>query len=340
MARLKIKEIRTAADLETMCASLEVTAEALKEEGVYLLASLLSPDLEEADRILPMEAEREMEFRMQAPSAQLWDTERARLYRLHLELFREPEEVLEEKDVLVGFYKKEIRGGEYFLNGEKVPLRAVRLPQGPAAKEAGEDIEGRRTWMRGMRRAQYNAVILKEADPELVRLCLEYGLYPITDGEEAPEEAPPLPEHQSPDYDLTVTSGGVLIENHSVFTNASEYLLKYQMLYEGEPTGCAGGLKADVPPGTGQYVELPFSEPAKAGRYTYRTALCYRKKTFWAEEGEEVISAELAMSSLFLGEAGPKEDKEQSGFGARTETGQKEEDSAEEETGTAGIPLL
>lgn len=299
-SRIKEIKIKTETEEDGACGGLEVRVSVGEVQEAFLSAVLFDPDGQEADRILPVVAQPLTEFCMRVSPAQLWNPETVKLYRLLLELQDGQGNGLESADADVAFFIANVSEGEHCLNGRALRLRAVKmLPDAVNGREAAcERTEKRLKWLRGVKRAQYNAVVAPCADAELVRLCLKYGLYLISGEDAAPREAPPLPEHAGCEFALTVTGEGVLIENHSLFTNASEYALRCELLYAGERT-CADEMQADVPPGSSRYLKFPFARTGKSGQYTYRAALCLKKDTCWASAGEEIASAETTLFQLF-----------------------------------------
>ena len=129
----------------------------------------------------------------------------------------------------------------------------------------------------------------------LTELCPEYGLYydgmALADGRKSVRVS---------DFELHVTQEGVLLENHCVFANASEFELRYALSCDGNSI-CAGSLYADVPPGSGRYIELPFAALHEAGEYLYRVSLHLKKDMPWAERGYEIAVGESVISNLFSG---------------------------------------
>ena len=129
----------------------------------------------------------------------------------------------------------------------------------------------------------------------LTELCPEYGLY--YDGKALADSRRSV---CVPDFALQVAQEGVLLENHCVFANVSEYELRYALSCDGNSI-CAGSLYADVPPGSGRYIELPFAALHEAGEYLYRASLHLKRDMPWAERGYEIAVGESVISNLFSG---------------------------------------
>ena len=129
----------------------------------------------------------------------------------------------------------------------------------------------------------------------LTELCPEYGLF--YDGKALTDSRRSVCVS---DFELQVAQEGVLLENHCVFANVSEYELRYALSCDGNSI-CAGSLYADVPPGSGRYIELPFAALHEAGEYLYRASLHLKKDMPWAERGYEIAVGESVISNLFSG---------------------------------------
>ena len=79
-------DIRVWAEKEGEMGNLEVTMRCSAPGKGFVCAQLLSEEDQEEDRIFPVPVEEEIAFCMQVSPVRLWDTERAYLYKLALEL--------------------------------------------------------------------------------------------------------------------------------------------------------------------------------------------------------------------------------------------------------------
>lgn len=289
MLQIKKIEINTEVEENLAEASVEVRLWADAGQPAFLCAQLLSPDGGEADRILPMSVEEEMDFCMQVSPACLWNPEEASLYDLVLELRDEKMQLLGTTAKKVGFYRWEEKDGARLLNGVR-PVRRAFLAKDWESL-SGEEL---RAYLAEKRRAHYNTAVIKEADRAKEEICLEYGIC---------VEYAARAEHAStnPDFELSVTQQGVLIENHCVYANASRYDLAYSLIHNGKIL-MEGRKKADVPPGQGRFVELPYPELREPGEYLYRAALLQKTDTAWAQKGFEEAAGETLILNAFAGQ--------------------------------------
>ena len=297
MQKAQITEIKIKNTVEGENGSLEVRIHARTGEPAFLCAQLLTADGREADRIFPVAVEAQMDFCMQAQPVQLWDAERVRLYDLVLEL-------RDEKMQLLGSTVKKIAFRRWdapdILNGKKIERR-VKL----AGKWERFGVKEIRNQLSQLKNAHYNTLRINRADASEAwrELCLEYGIYLEETGPLSPEENAHAGQEwlcgATTDFALNVTQQGVLIENHCVFANASEYELHYALLHEGK-TVYQGNMEADVPPGSGRYVEIAYPAPLEAGEYCYRAALRLKRDTAWAKKGTELAAGETAVSNIYV----------------------------------------
>lgn len=252
----------------------------------YLRAVLLDPDGQEADRIFPPALEQTMQFQMRVEHPQLWNAEKPDCYLLRMEICTKDGQSDAELTEPVAFWRWEIRDGQTCINQRPVSLRPVAL-----SCPAG-DTEKVRDLLRFIKLSYHNTLLVRPGErfPELERDCLRYGIYLAQEGDHmdggrlrAQTDARQGQSEllQNPDFTLQVTQSGALIENKSTFVNASDYVLHYSLTGENGSKK-EGELIADVPPGTGRFLEVPFAQPEKAGAYEYSVQLCLKKETPWA----------------------------------------------------------
>ena len=319
MLQIKRIEINTAVEENLAEASVEVRLWADAGQPAFLCAQLLSPDGGEADRILPVSVEEEMDFCMQISPVRLWNPEEAFLYDLVLELRDEKMQLLGTTAKKVGFYRWEEKDGARLLNGVR-PVRRAFLAKGWESL-SGEEL---RAYLAEKRRAHYNTVVAKKADRAKEEICLEYGICVEYEnsriehdalaeqaaraeyraalaGEDANRTARAEHAPANPDFELSVTQQGVLIENHCVYANASQYDLAYSLIHNGKIL-MDGRKKADVPPGQGRFVELPYPALWEPGEYLYRAALLQKTDTAWAQKGFEEAAGETLILNAFAGQ--------------------------------------
>lgn len=107
----------------------------------------------------------------------------------------------------------------------------------------------------------------------------------------------------APEFDIQVVQQGALIENRSVFTNASVYELYYEVRdLRGAQTLSEGVTEADVPAGSSRYIEVPFTHPAQSGEFLYRVTLRLKKDAPWAQKACEIAAGESVLTNLYDGE--------------------------------------
>ncbi|WP_207645510.1 DUF4981 domain-containing protein [Marvinbryantia formatexigens] len=333
-------DIRVWAEKEGEMGNLEVTMRCSAPGKGFVCAQLLSEEDQEEDRIFPVPVEEEIAFCMQVSPVRLWDTERAYLYKLALELRDEQMRLLGCTVKKLAFQRTEKEQGELWLNEREIRLRpwccceeelreelelSGEMQTGFCENTIADNLEKRlRCWLAAIRRGRYNALFVAWENTKsglrrmLAELCPEYGLY-YDEETECGSKAEMVQETQAgvfPDaafsadseragvaapvsgFELNVTQEGVLLENHCLFVNASEYELRYALLHNGE-TVCDGSLCADVPPGSGRYIELPFAALHEAGEYVYRVSLHLKQDTPWAARGYEIAAGESLISNLF-----------------------------------------
>lgn len=323
--------VHAQAEKEGETGNLEVVMRCAAPEKGFVCAQLLSEEGQEEDRIFPVPTGEEIDFCMQVPAVRLWDMERAYLYDLLLELRDEQMRLLGCTVKKIVFRSAEKEQGQLWLNGQRISLcpwvcteeevRAVlEAPSGcpgtassrqlgaesagcPAAENCDCTERKLRCWLAAIKRGRYNALLLKPGQPAwrremLAELCPQYGLYYTEEAET--ETAGTRTGGQDAGFELNVTQEGVLLENRCVFTNAAEYELRYGLFHEGKAI-CQGSLCADVPPGSGRYIELPFAVLHEAGEYVYRASLHLKKDMPWADRGYMIAVGESLISNLFSG---------------------------------------
>lgn len=327
--------IHAQAEKEGETGNLEVVMHCDVPGKGFVCAQLLSEDGQEQDRIFPVPTEKEMDFCMQVPEVRLWDMECAYLYDLVLELRDEQMRLLGCTVKKIAFRNTKKEQGQLWLNGQKISLRpwyctaedmraVLEMPSGRGetapGRSSGETSEGclvgcrieencncpemrLRCWLAAIKRGRYNALLLQNSQPVrrrriLAELCLQYGLYYEEKAET--EIAEMHSGGQDAGFELNVTQEGVLLENHCVFANAAEYELRYGLFHDGKVI-CEGSLCADVPPGSGRYLELPFAALHEAGEYVYRVSLHLKRDMPWAGRGYEIAAGESLISNLFSG---------------------------------------
>lgn len=307
-----------------------------ENEAVYLWAQLTDREGVEIDRIFPVPAEEEIQFCMQAAEPVLWNAEDPYLYELVLELRDEEGRLLGCAGKKIAFYRWDVRDGVYVLNGKGIKWRIFPWENQKYFRETEQE-GGIKSLLTECRKQFCNTLILpkEKRTEEMHESCLEYGVYllhqeelvldtqnPGIDGAllQAVDAAQYVLENtKNPDFELSVSNQGVLIENKSTFINADCYELVYQVLKEGgeqsvsvrpDWDGVQGKqsgdvmvseriLCADVPAGTSRYIEVPFAQPNEAGTYLYRAALRIKEKTPWSDRGEEIAVSASRIANLF-----------------------------------------
>ena len=75
-----------------------------------------------------MEADRNFDFQIGCPKAELWDTEHPKLYRLVVEL-KKGRDILDTQEINVGFRDIQFRNDGFYLNGKKLFIRGLNRHQ-------------------------------------------------------------------------------------------------------------------------------------------------------------------------------------------------------------------
>lgn len=307
-----------------------------ENDAVYLWAQLTDREGAETDRIFPVPAEGEVQFCMQAAAPVLWNAEDPYLYELVLELRDKEGRLLGCVGKKIAFYRWDMRDGAYVLNGKGIKWRIFPWENSKYFRETEQE-DGIKSLLTECRKQFCNTLILpKEKRTEIMHeSCLEYGIYLLHQEELVLDTQNPgidgallqavdaarcvLENTENPDFELSVSNQGVLIENKSTFINADHYELVYQVRkeggepsvsvrpdWDGAPGKQSGGvlvseriLCADVPAGMSRYIEVPFAQPNEAGTYLYRAALRVKEKTPWADQGEEIAVSVSRIANLF-----------------------------------------
>ncbi|MFC0300544.1 glycoside hydrolase family 2 TIM barrel-domain containing protein [Virgibacillus soli] len=94
------------------------------------------------------------------------------------------------------------------------------------------------------------------------------------------------------DIKLEPNRNGVKIINQRLFTDTSDLILKYCLLYEGEEVFSSEKL-VNVVPGSEQLIELDFPQDIDfQGEYVIQTSFLLKEKTMWADARFEVAFGE------------------------------------------------
>ncbi len=97
------------------------------------------------------------------------------------------------------------------------------------------------------------------------------------------------------DFDLFPDESGVTLKNKTLFTNASEYVLKIEQQRNGS---CIKTSECVVlaEPGETVRLNLPLAVPQTPGEYTVNASLCLREDTAWGEKGHCVAFGQYYVS--------------------------------------------
>lgn len=303
--------INTEVDKISGLGSLEVTVHAdtgdkdlvrIEMEKHFLWAQLLDEDGMEVDRIFPLEVEEEVQFCMQAEAVRLWDGEKPYLYHLNLELRDEENRLLGCVEKKIAFRIWEIKNDVLFLNEKAVRIHLEKDTELFCEPQMSYDWERAvKEKLSDMKKRRRNALYLPKEyrTPVLQELCLSFGIYLLNEEKYRAAGGLAEAEETEEDFTLEVIEQGVLIENHSQYINASEYDLYYE-LFDGEKILQRSVMEADVPAGTGRYLELPFIKPQNPGEYSYRVSLRLRKEEPWGKKGDVVAMGETRVSNLWM----------------------------------------
>lgn len=309
---MQIKEIilKTTLDMEKDLGSLEVFVEATAEEDeqgtVFLWAQLVDSEKREADRIFPMELEKQTQFCMEVENPCLWNTEHPYLYELILELRDEENRLLGCTTKMIGFYHIQVEEEHLLLNGKKMQWRKSDQELQLALKlERGISEEELQQYLSELKRQYCNCLYLPEhlCSPDVKDLCVGCGILLLNDEQKGYAQQKQLSTFEgaeNPDFEMQVVEDGVLIENKSKFVNTNVYALRCEIFGEYRILQ-QSVVEADVPAGSSRYVELPFIKPQNPGMYRYRVSLCLKKDSMWEKKGYAVASSETMISNLWLG---------------------------------------
>lgn len=91
------------------------------------------------------------------------------------------------------------------------------------------------------------------------------------------------------DIRLKPDAKGVLIENNFLFTNASKYLLHWELRCNGEQIQSGTLSNIDVPAGETRYYDLPLLAPTASGEYVLHCGLFLRRPNKWADTEYELM---------------------------------------------------
>lgn len=97
---------------------------------------------------------------------------------------------------------------------------------------------------------------------------------------------------------VTPDAGGVTLENRFLFANASDYLLRWRLLRNGEPVASGLLQDLDVPPGETRRYELPLPRPALSGEYVLDCGLSLREAADWAGPDDELMHGSSVVFSV------------------------------------------
>ena len=102
---------------------------------------------------------------------------------------------------------------------------------------------------------------------------------------------------------LMPDASGVTIENRFLFTNASDYLLRWRLMRNGEPVQTGTLDTLDVPPGSTRRYELPLLPPEAAGEYVLHCGLYLKQPAPWADSGYELMHGSAIIEEIAAGPA-------------------------------------
>ena len=305
-------------DMTQTVGTVEITVQIEKEKqeenrpGLYLkdanddkmpvlCASLIDREGKEIDRIFPLPIEGEMQFCMCVEEPKLWNAEDPYCYQLILEIMEGEEYCQDRRVEPVAFWIWKITGGQTCMNNKAISFRPAVLPDGINAPD------DQKIFLQKMKKSFLNTLLVKpeEKSGQLVKMCLEYGIYLLEDGNDVDASwlrarmERKKEEDINPDFHLQVVQTGVLIENKNTFVDAAEYELCCEIQDKSGKTIFENKLCTEVPAGTSKYVDIPFETPAEPETYRYRVALCLKKDTPWAPKGYEIAFGETLISNLY-----------------------------------------
>lgn len=272
----------------------QAAGEKEKDHPVFLWAQLADEEGLEADRIFPIELEEENSFCMQVNPVRLWNMEQPQMYDLILELRDENNRLLGTSVKKTAFFLLSGEENKLCMNGKKITVypdpesgRVEELLQKNGTEEKIKE------QLRRIRCAGRNALVLPKMywAETVVQWCLEYGILLVEKAQESLVR---------PDFAIQVVEDGALIENHSIFTDLSEYDLYCEIEQEGTILQ-KSIVRAEAVPGSSRYLELPFIRPSKPGIYCYRVSVCLRKDQPWAKKGSAVAMGEAIITNLWMG---------------------------------------
>ncbi|NLO84676.1 MAG: DUF4981 domain-containing protein [Clostridiales bacterium] len=91
---------------------------------------------------------------------------------------------------------------------------------------------------------------------------------------------------------------GVTLENKFLFTNASKYLLRWELRRDGEQIQ-SGTLNAvDVPAGETHHYDLPLLSPVDSGEYVLHCGLFLRRPNKWADTEYELMHGNAVIANI------------------------------------------
>ncbi|NDL67035.1 DUF4981 domain-containing protein [Clostridiales bacterium F-3ap] len=119
----------------------------------------------------------------------------------------------------------------------------------------------------------------------------------FADGTPSPKLAEVRRQYQPAAFEAVDLSAGTLrIRNKFLFTSLDRFLLKWQMLKDGEPA-VSGTLPLDLAPGEAGIVSLDYVLPQEPGeaRWDLQVSLRQTEATLYAEQGHEVAFGEFLL---------------------------------------------